>query len=360
MAIEDIIHLIFFAAAVQGIILALVFVRKSENEETSYKHLSWIFLTFSMILLHWIAFWRNLYQGPLVGGGMIINNLDFLIGPFIYFFGRSLSIGSFKIRKNQWLHFLPFLIFFIFSINQYLSFRLGPGFPIHLGRPQFLKWYRLIYMLALNTQFIIYGIWIFRKFGIQSPGWLRSVAVLFLSYFSGRLLYTFLVTMDMVTPSIDYVLSFIISGSIFSVAYVNQLQPIFFRQKKSYEKSSLSKDHEHLISQEIVDHITINRRFLDNEYSINLLSQELSIPRHHISQALNQHLGKSFNTMINELRVEESMQILKDPKRTHEKIMGVALASGFNNKVSFNKYFKERTGVSPLEFRKKFSNPLEK
>lgn len=122
----------------------------------------------------------------------------------------------------------------------------------------------------------------------------------------------------------------------------------------------MSKEYEHIISHEIVDHIIAQKRFLDSDFSIDLLSKELSIPSHYISQAHNQHLGKSFSILINELRVEESMQLLQDPTRNQEKIMGIAIASGFNNKVSFNKYFKQRTGLSTLEFRKRHLAAIEK
>lgn len=358
MQIEDFVHLIFFAAAFQGLVLALVFWRRAEKEDTTFKWLSGVFLTFALILLHWVAFWQGLYQTGLRGMGLIAGTLDFALAPLIYFFIRSLQSPTFKFEKSHGWHFLPFLIFFPLAVISVTASAISSTqLPSNNQDP---NWYRLIYLMVENGQFLLYGGWLFIQSRDKTQQWIKSISLLFVIYFCGRLAYSSLALSSLITPAIDYVLSVIISTSIFSMAYLNQLKPIHFRTRKSYEKSSLSKDHEHIISDEIVDHIVARKRFLDNDYSINVLSEELSIPRHHISQALNQHLGKSFSTLINELRIEESMQILQDPSRNHEKIMGIAIASGFNNKVSFNKYFKEKTGVSPLEFRKQHLEAVEK
>ncbi len=358
MQTEDFVHLIFFAAACQGLVLALVFWRRADKDEAAFKWLSGIFLTFALILLHWVAFWQGLYQNGFRGISMIAGTLDFALAPLIYFFIRSLQSPTFRFKKSHSWHFLPFLVFFPMALISVLTIVISST-SILTSAQEFSR-YRLIYLIVENGQFAGYGIWLFIQSRNKMHQWIQGICLLFVIYFCGRIAYSTLAISSLITPAIDYVLSVIISTSIFSMAYLNQLKPINLRTRKSYEKSSLSKDHEHIISDEIVDHIIAQKRFLDNDYSINVLSEELSIPRHHISQALNQHLGKSFSTLINELRIEESMQILQDPNRHHEKIMGVAIASGFNNKVSFNKYFKEKTGVSPLEFRKQHLEAVEK
>lgn len=357
MQIHDVVHLFFFAAAAQGIVLSLVFWRANHDEQ-AFKLLASIFGIFALILLHWIAFWQGLYQTGFRSIGLVAGTMDFLLAPMIYFFVKSLRSGTFRINRKQGWHFLPFIIFFTTAlIAALITSEMGSS-ASQSGPIQ--RWYRLVYLVVENGQFLLYGGWLFLQTRNQEQQLIRTISWLFILYFCGRLAYSGLALSSLITPEIDYALSVMISASIFSVAYLNQLKPIQLKRRKSYEKSSLSKAHEHIISDEIVDHIIVQRRFLDNDYNIDLLSKELSIPRHHISQALNQHLGKSFSTLINELRVEESMQLLKDPTKHQEKIMGIAIASGFNNKVSFNKYFKQKTGVSPLEFRKKHLEAVER
>lgn len=358
MQTEDFVHLFFFAAAIQGVIQSLVFLRRVEKEKVTFKLLSGILFLFSLILLHWVAYWQGLYQTNFTGLGRIAGTLDFALAPYIYLFVKSLQNPSSRIKKRHRWHFIPFIIFFTISIS--LSLIVSGD---NLLSPTFrkaLRWYQLTYLIVENGQFLLYGIWLFKLTRSSIEHWIKAICLLFITYFCGRLAYTILAQSSLITPYIDYALSAIISTSIFSLAYLNQLKPIHFRTRISYEKSSLSKDHEHIISQEVMDHIVSQKRFLNNDYSIEVLSKELSIPRHHISQALNQYLGKSFSTLINELRIEASMQFLQDPSRNHEKIMVIAIASGFNNKVSFNKYFKEKTGVSPVEYRKNHLETLEK
>jgi AraC-like DNA-binding protein len=50
--------------------------------------------------------------------------------------------------------------------------------------------------------------------------------------------------------------------------------------------------------------------------------------------------------------VEESKRLLLDPAFAHYNILGIAFQAGFSTKSTFNKTFKELTGLSPSEFVK--------
>lgn len=352
MIVENIIHLVFFAASTQGFILSAVFFRRTRNDDSVYKYLAWIFLIFSFILIHWIAFWRNLYPFPASNLGLILNTLDFLLAPLIFFFICSLSNSTFKIRSYLWLHFLPFILFFGVILSKIVLELLDTSIPYdYLSVAQA---YNFWYMMIQMVQFIAYGIWIYVQLKKSSNQWIGLIGWLFILYFVSRIVYWVFALSNLITPYIDYAISVVICGSLLSIAFLNHLKPISIRERRAYEKSSLSDDHKSFIASKIVDHITNKKRYMDNDYSISKLSDEVSMSRHHISEALNQNLGKSFNLILNELRIEEAIRILKDPTRKNDKIIDVAYETGFNNKVSFNKYFKNKTGVSPLTFRKKY------
>jgi AraC-like DNA-binding protein len=54
---------------------------------------------------------------------------------------------------------------------------------------------------------------------------------------------------------------------------------------------------------------------------------------------------------MNNYRVEEAKQLLaSDPDRT---VLEIGLEAGFGSKPSFNTIFKQKTGMTPSEFRKK-------
>jgi len=74
-----------------------------------------------------------------------------------------------------------------------------------------------------------------------------------------------------------------------------------------------------------------------------------------VSQALNQGLQTNFNRFINEIRVEA---IKKSLEAGSSDILGLALDNGFNSKATFNRVFKEITGLTPSTYRSQNSTDL--
>lgn len=210
----------------------MVFWRRANQEEAAFKWLAFVFLTFSLILLHWVAFWKGLYESSLRGVGIVAGTLDFALAPIIYFFIRSLQNSAFKFSKHHLWHFVPFLFFFIvlLEISRLVAgtSETGPLFDAHD-----FSWFRTTYRIVSNGQFLAYGIWLFFHLRSESRAWIKTITVLFIIYFIGRLAYSALAITEFITPNIDYILSVIISTSIFSLAYLNQLRPIHFRSRKS-------------------------------------------------------------------------------------------------------------------------------
>jgi AraC-like DNA-binding protein len=122
-----------------------------------------------------------------------------------------------------------------------------------------------------------------------------------------------------------------------------------------YQRSGLkSGDVDHYI-RKIRDYMESDKPYLDRELSIYDLSEELNIPRHFLSEVINEHMGKNFYNLVNDYRVEEVKRRLKDPGYKHLTILAIAYDSGFNAKSSFNTIFKEKTGMTPSEYLKKVS-----
>ena len=61
---------------------------------------------------------------------------------------------------------------------------------------------------------------------------------------------------------------------------------------------------------------------------------------------------KSFTQYINDLRIDEAIRILDNPKSVRPiRLIGVDL--GFNSVTTFNTQFQNRTGMTPAQYRKK-------
>lgn len=67
-----------------------------------------------------------------------------------------------------------------------------------------------------------------------------------------------------------------------------------------------------------------------------------------LSRIINQHFRRNFNEFVNAFRIEEAKSRLRNE---HIPITVIAFDVGFNSIASFNRVFKESTGISPSEYR---------
>lgn len=95
--------------------------------------------------------------------------------------------------------------------------------------------------------------------------------------------------------------------------------------------------------------------YLDASLSLAHLAKEVNLPPKQVSFIINSHFGKSFNSFVNEYRVEEFKSKLSSNAKSRFTILGLALDCGFNSQASFCRIFREVTGLSPKEYLKKLS-----
>ena len=69
-----------------------------------------------------------------------------------------------------------------------------------------------------------------------------------------------------------------------------------------------------------------------------------------ISPLLQTFTGENFNGYINRLRLDYSLVLLKDFK--HYTIEAVAIDSGFGNVRTYQRIFRDKYGMTPMEYRK--------
>jgi AraC-like DNA-binding protein len=120
---------------------------------------------------------------------------------------------------------------------------------------------------------------------------------------------------------------------------------------KKYEKSGIDDSLFVSYEEKIIKHMKKNKPYLNADLSLEDLSKQLAIPKHHITQTLNDKMEKSFYQFINEYRIEEAISKLKKSKEELS-LLSLAFDVGFNSKSSFNMYFKKITGHTPSSYRK--------
>lgn len=90
--------------------------------------------------------------------------------------------------------------------------------------------------------------------------------------------------------------------------------------------------------------------YLDESLSLTKLAKAIGHKSHTVSQVINQHMKSNFYRLINSYRIQYALTLIEDPKR-HWSLERIAIESGFTNRVTFNKAFKEQLDCTPSQYR---------
>jgi AraC-like DNA-binding protein len=95
-----------------------------------------------------------------------------------------------------------------------------------------------------------------------------------------------------------------------------------------------------------------DRTYLDPDLTFAAFAERVGVPEPALRRAINHGLGHGhFRNFVNEYRIEEAKRRLADPAEAGQKIVAIALESGFASLASFNRAFKQAVGMSPSEYR---------
>jgi len=118
-----------------------------------------------------------------------------------------------------------------------------------------------------------------------------------------------------------------------------------------YQKSGLKKEQANSYIKKLVNFMDQTDAWKDNEFSVTKLSAQTNIAKHHITQVLNEMLGKNFYVFVNEYRIEHAKKLIKSVEHGKWSFIAIANECGFNSKTAFNNFFKKYTGLTPSEYR---------
>jgi AraC-like DNA-binding protein len=323
---------------------------------------------------------------------IMLKTLPFTYGPFLYIYTKSLISDNPVFHPRFRLHFIPFAVFsfyvLLFSSEESIINEIRRNFLE--GK---LSAIHIIYSISIFASISIYVFRVFilvRKYKEKAFDhfssdseeinlrWLKTISLIFaLAYFgaaTARFYNIYFEQKDLfihpeLFPSIGLILfSYAIGffgfnqSAIFAKKGVRvweleltEYKPVEIKKEK-YERSGLKKEDEERYLQQIMRYLEIEKPYLDGDFSIEHMSKYLKIPKHHLTQTINECLNKNFYTIVNEFRVEEVKRLMFDEKYKNLTIIAVAYDSGFNSKASFNTIFKKSTGLTPSEYRKKVIN----
>ncbi|WP_262689965.1 AraC family transcriptional regulator [Kordiimonas aestuarii] len=93
--------------------------------------------------------------------------------------------------------------------------------------------------------------------------------------------------------------------------------------------------------------------YLEPGLTITALAEQLQMPEHRLRRLINQHLGfRNFSDFLNHYRVTAAQARLADANTRHVPVLTIAMDLGYGSLGPFNRAFKERTGLTPSEYRR--------
>ncbi|WP_075343034.1 helix-turn-helix domain-containing protein [Tenacibaculum agarivorans] len=335
-------QLIFFFSALgafNAFILAFYFTLIANKKKFSNYFLSALLLVLSIRIIKSVFFYFN----PELSGVFIQIGLSacILIGPFLYLYLRSVSKEQ---TKQWWLHIFPFFVGITIVGTFYPYFENRPLWRIVVSGI-YIQW--LVY-IALSFRLMLP---IFKKL-FNKREKVQRIEIWKLSIFCGVALIWFAHFISSYTSYIVGALSFsfVFYLILLTFFFKIQKQQNFFEDKVKYKDKGIAK--------EMIDKITLGLEefknqelYLNADITISKLAKEFQISSHVLSQFMNNNLGKSFSSYINELRIEKAKTLLCSQKGYS--IENIGYESGFNSKSTFYTTFKKITGITPSEYQKR-------
>ncbi len=372
------INTITLIGLVQAIFGILIFVSKRPN------HISFKIIVFWLILISLSLTSKLLPFETIEYFRFGTFPILFLHGPLLYLYVSSLVNEDFKLTWKEGLHAIPV---FIIGLHRSLGNQVSINSSSDLTQnPNYI--YNNIYFALLIISLIIYWIlsiqmiilhrksipYFFSNYTEKNTlNWLILLIILFLILFVAELFISYIeklsntqfsefVNIHINLTIFTFMLVFfgIKQNAIYKTSRVGSKNLYFSENEETTDSENihpvLNKKQEEKITNEIILHLTSKKPYMNPDYSLQMMADELHIPRYKLSQVINSNQKKNFFKFINEFRVEEVKRKLKNPAYKHYTVLGVALECGFNSKTSFNRIFKEETGVTPSEFKKSISN----
>jgi AraC-like DNA-binding protein len=310
------------------------------------------------------------------------DSLAFLYGPFLFFYTTSLISEKPEFKKTYLFHLIPFLL----NIFIYLPFYLKDGdqkmaaYPAQISTVPYLVEIGIAFKLVLLPTYVVLS-WVFLKkherninnyFSSKKQKdllWLKNLTIGLGSFWLFVLLNFVLEDLVLKRPILkinETLISLVQAFAVVALGYFGFKQGSIFSQIQNkdesvsdksieqikYQRSGLTEQDANRYLDKLLSFMRTEKAYLDGELTIEDVSRSIEIPRHALTQIINQKLGKNFYQFVNTYRVKESKDRILDPKYENLTILAIGFDSGFNSKSTFNAIFKNATDMTPSEFRK--------
>jgi AraC-like DNA-binding protein len=368
-----------FQGVFLGMVLSLFFILKPSSNNAANRYQGFLLLALTLCILEMV-----LNMTGFITHVLFVTNttepLNLTIGPLLYLFvKRSLDQSR---SKKEWLHFLLAILYFGyifidflqpagFKYNSYVnSFHPDwqmvdvqmtyPTDPLdikkhlNLATAGQILFYITLALIKLEKRARISGTSVFRT----DDDMLRSLRNMVFHILAIIIIFI-IVKISFEGDLGDYFIGIYVSLFVMITTLRVMNDSTYFDRSASfmdisigkYRKSSLNESGKQKILNSIVSEFDNNEYYSENLASLSDLAKRIGESQHHVSQVINEKLGKSFFELLASYRIEKAKHILSDDNSGKLTIEEISEMVGYNSKTAFNNAFRKLTGHTPSEFR---------
>lgn len=321
----------------------------------------------------------------------------YAMGPMLYFYVRGTITDHSKLENYDYLHFAPTILSFITLLPYIISpisykteiARLiiaNPGNSVkdlnYWIIPQYIHFYlraisacvyafASLYLVLRSNQFFKHKI-VPKSQKILVLRWLYTLTILsvilFVFYIPLAFYLLKIVQLPIQISELTYNVFDRISGYSYciipltvlvlpQILYGLPIGPKKVKEEKDFWKDTftiLEEDPFLEVSKTVLEYLKTEKPYLNPEFNIDSLSEQLHIPKHHLYYCFANIIKMKFSSIRNKLRVEHAKKMLMEGKSNNLKLEGIGFESGFVSRSHFFATFKEETGLTPSEFLEQY------
>lgn len=371
---EKVVSFIAWAAILQGVMLAMIYLFSRKHRSDSNKILG-LFL----LALLWEAV-TIFYPGNEIGNYFLWDYFAVpevkLVIPVLFFHYVVKKIGQFEKYKRflKVLYVLWFVILSFTFINVGLFLTKGQSLAYFIGTQNlhliFMTQQITAWVLAISVLFLSFHETVRYKNIVLSEysdlsmlqiKWLRQFIFLMApaSLLWGgellRIVYDLGVTSDIVfaTWGVLFVFIYFISYKAFTQRDLfeeTDQKNASFTQPVTDRKPAVISNLDEIIKQLEIT-MTQRQLYLQKELTVYDLSKEAGIPVRKISQSIKQAFSTNFSEWVNKYRVEKAQEYLSQYSQSNITIEGIGYDAGFKSRSAMYLAFKKITGKTPGDFK---------
>lgn len=102
--------------------------------------------------------------------------------------------------------------------------------------------------------------------------------------------------------------------------------------------------------------VVCEKGYRDPSLTAGIIAKKLDVPSRYLSAVCQQRYRASYPQLVNDCRIREAMYMLVDHHFANMTTEQISAAVGYSNRQNFYVAFIQRAGMTPAEYRKRYSN----